>query len=89
MGRFDTTELTPTSDKRGLRWRDTALTLIWLRDRGPITVAHTIADKLEAVTECGKKDRILAVRQVQYPMRQEVMVVDNLAEVEAMLRGAP
>jgi hypothetical protein len=74
---FDTSQLTPTSSKQGLRWRDTALTLVWVRAEGPIEVAHKLADKRTMVEACGPEDRLLAVRYVQFPPRQEVMVVDD------------
>jgi hypothetical protein len=84
---FDTAELTPTSAKRGLRWRDTSLTFIWLRAGGPIAAAHTIADKLKVISECGRDDRVLAVRQKSYPTRQEVMVIDDFSPVRDALQG--
>lgn len=59
-------------------WRDTKLTLIWLRADAPITAAYTIADKRAMLASLEGDDQLLAVRQVQYPQHQEVMVVDDL-----------
>lgn len=84
---FDTSGLTPTSTKRTIRWRDTALTFVWLRADGRVVVAFNIADKLEAVQSCGREDRILAVRSVKFPAHQEVLVVDDLDAARDALEG--
>lgn len=83
---FDTTQLTRSSSKMNLRWRDPSLTLILLSEKRPICVAHLIADKIDLLTDCSGEDVVLAVRQVNYPMRQEVMVVDEISPVLDMLR---
>jgi hypothetical protein len=86
---LDTTQLARTSEKRNLRWRDTKLTLIWLRRSGPVVVAHTVADKRMMLSEAADGDDVLAVRQVQYPTRQEVMVIDDRASVREALGPSP
>jgi hypothetical protein len=70
-------KLAHRSEKRNLRWRDTSLALIWLPTDGPVVVAHTIADKRKMLWDATDADDVLAVRQVQYPTRQEVLVVDD------------
>jgi hypothetical protein len=82
---LDTSQLARTSSKRGLRWRDPALTFIWLREGDPIVAAHKIEDKRAALSSCAAEDRILAVRQVRYPLRVEVMVIDDLSEARRAL----
>jgi hypothetical protein len=82
---FDTSGLTPASTKANLRWRDTSLTFIWLRDGAPIEAAHRLEDKRRVVSECSSEERILAVRPVQYPNRQQVLVVDDLEAVRQAL----
>jgi hypothetical protein len=84
---FDTTQLTSTSSKRGLRWRDPSLTFIWLRADGPIVSAYTVADKSHVLDSCAENDRILAVRRLTFPTHQEVMVIDDLGEVRRSLDG--
>jgi hypothetical protein len=75
---YDTSGLSRTSTKRELPWRETSLTFIRISADARIQVAHTIADKrlmldaLRSVEDC-----LLAVRQARYPMRQDVMVVDD------------
>lgn len=84
---FDTGQLAPTSSKERLRWRDPRLTFIWLRADGRVVVASTTADKLNAVRSCGLDDCVLAARQVQFPHRVDVMVVDDLAKARRALAG--
>jgi hypothetical protein len=79
----------PTSTKANLRWRDTSLTFVCLRRDGALEVAHTVADKAALITAVGPEDCVLAVRQVQYPTRQEVMVVDDLAAPREALACMP
>lgn len=52
-----------------------------------MVVAHKIADKLEVLASRSPEEVVLAIRQVQYPTRQEVMVVDDVATALAALRG--
>jgi hypothetical protein len=75
---YDVSQLTPTSEKPALNWRDTSLTFVWLRAKAPIEVAYKIEDKRRVVASCSAADRILVVRQVRYPTRQEVMAIDDL-----------
>jgi hypothetical protein len=70
---YDVSHLTPTSEKRDLKWRDSSLTFVWLRAEAPIEVAYKIEDKRRVVGSCSAADSILAVRQLLYPTRQEVM----------------
>lgn len=84
---FDTTQLTRTTSKKNLKWRDPSLTFIWLRANGPIVAAHIIADKIHLLTSCGDDDAVLAVRKVGYPTHQEVMVVDDMSAALLTLRG--
>ena len=84
---LDTTGLTPTSSKQKLPWREPALTFLWLRADGPIVSAYKIEDKLDVVASCGPDDHVLALRQVQFPRRQEVMVVDDLEQARRALTG--
>jgi hypothetical protein len=86
---LDTSQLTKASTKSGLRWRDTGLTFIWVREDGPIVSAHKIADKLSMIEECGADDCVLAVRQVQYPTRQQVLVIDQFDVVRRALSDTP
>jgi hypothetical protein len=86
---LDTDHLTKASTKSSLRWRDTGLTFIWIPEAGPIVSAHKIADKLDIVDRCSADDCVLAVRQVQYPRRQEVLVIDQLDVVRQALSDAP
>jgi hypothetical protein len=81
----ETSSLSPASDKKNLRWRETALTLMWLRSDGPVEVAHTLADKRRIVASCRASDRVLALRAVQFPPRQEVLVVDDIESVRVAL----
>jgi hypothetical protein len=74
---YDVSQLTPTSQKR-LNWRDTSLTFVWLRADAPIEVACKIEHKRRVVGSCSAADRILAVRQLRYPTRQDVMAIDDL-----------
>ena len=82
---LDTSRLTPTSTKPNLRWRETALTFVWLPAEGPVEVAYKLEDKRRVVASCGAGDRILAVRQRQYPTRHEVLVVDDVEAVRLAL----
>jgi hypothetical protein len=75
---YDISQLTPTSEKRNLNWRDTSLTFICLRAEEPTEVACTIEDKRRVVASCSAADRILAVRQLRYRTRQDVMAIDDL-----------
>lgn len=74
-----------TSEKRSLPWRDTRLTFIGLLASGTILPAYTLADKRELLEAIREGDRLLAVRQVQYPPRQEVMLVDDLDQARVGL----
>jgi hypothetical protein len=38
---------------------------------------YTIGEKLDLLAKRRQQDQILAVRQVQYPIHQEVMVIDD------------
>lgn len=82
---FDTSNLAPTSSKVRLRWRDTSLTFIRLGADGVLEVAHTIVGKALMLEALQRGDCLLAVRQVQYPTRQEVMVVDDVARARQAL----
>jgi hypothetical protein len=54
-----------------------------------VAVAHTIEDKRQILTEARDSDDLLALRQVQYPTRQEVMVIDDReAPRQALLAAA-
>jgi hypothetical protein len=77
---FDVSQLARTSAKSKLPWREPRMTFIWLRADGPIVAAHTVDEKRRMIAACAEADCVLAVRQVQYPVRQEVMVIDDLAE---------
>ncbi len=84
---FDTSSLQPASAKSNLHWRDPSLTLLWLRVDGPIEVAHLLNDKRRLLSSCGADDQILAIRQVPYPNRQQVLVIDDLDAVRGELGG--
>jgi hypothetical protein len=75
---FDTSALIRTSEKRSIPWRETKLTFILLRADAPIVSAYTVADKRAMLASLLEDDQVLAVRQIQYPQHQEVMVIDDL-----------
>lgn len=85
---FDASALPRTSDKTSLRWRETTLTFVCIRADGRIETAYTLVAKTAMLQSLASDDCLLAARQVQYPTRQEVMVVDDLPSVREALPPA-
>ena len=83
---FNTSYLTPTSSKSKLKWREPKLTFILVGADGVFRSAHTTEDKLRLLDAYEEHDCLLAVRQVQFPLHQEVMVVDTLDQARLALK---